>query len=994
MMKSLLTICFISIFLSGFAQSETHDFITYDTLVNLGGLQWNIRISRPRNLFVAGNADTISRPCIFMMPGQGEQGNNNASNLIAWGPHANYNPVTGGTGWDGGFTLGNGKHYPMLITISFINNVTPYPSWLYQITDSLIHWFHPRAKSLLYTGLSQGAFTWGGMIEYEATLGDQAGMKIMTALMPFEGTPTPPSQEIPARPMPCSTAWCDTSYYITWLNVYHGRYFYFEGSGSDNSRDGWHYAAAMNHVVPGSAYFSYENVGGGAHCCWDTMYSLHQTNWSCVTPLGPFNAPSQAGTNQMGNYRVGQSTLQWLYTQGDTTLLGGGASPPTVNGGTNQTIHVPVTSVTLSGSATAINPATSITSYSWSQVSGPNTGTFSSTTVTSPTFSNLILGTYVLKLTATDNNGNIGTGFVDITLAPHVPIMYHWNTSTANLVFSKSTYPLFYTGDTIYVGGYLGGGGYPSIQIDTLGIMNMPGYGYIKFTDSAKIKIDTGSITLANSLDTSNFVYVIGMNMSFNVNPTWTTYQTHGHSHFITFDSCIFRNSSGFFLTAPGSSTVANFSNTANDTVNCFYHWEFKRCKWDTVGSTTFGGIQCLIIGAMLPNQMWVRLRIDSNVFNYLPNPTTGGGAVNLQNCFMCEVDHNTFSNLGVVPTPGSHAAVVGVRQSLVYFHDNTFGDANWGNAIRSIGMGTVPVLAPLFATWDPHYDGVGRVYGNTDKRTRKYPFFETQRDDPDSAIAGLSYYKGRRSPHFTNNTGYRLAMGIVNEYYNPSMIDGLSITGFLDTIECHNTVLCGPTDTLATLCTAQGCNRLITYSGSAPLYDTSGNSFFQTMVYATSGFADSILFRPLTSGPLYHAGVPSPAYRTLDLAGTAVPSIAPSIGSMEPGGTSAPTVSAGANQRIGSTATLITGSCTANGGAFMVSATWSILSIPPGAPAPAQTSGGTANVPTLMLSNLVPGTYTMQLLGTDSNGNSSSSTMAVTVVPNRVGLHVRVLFK
>src|SRR6478609_6520494 len=97
------------------AQSETHDFITYDTLINgpaaqgLAGITWRLRISRPAGMFGNG-PDSQSRPLIMFSPGVGQMGTNYSTLQFA-GPHYWLN-----NGWDGGIALPDGKHYPILIT--------------------------------------------------------------------------------------------------------------------------------------------------------------------------------------------------------------------------------------------------------------------------------------------------------------------------------------------------------------------------------------------------------------------------------------------------------------------------------------------------------------------------------------------------------------------------------------------------------------------------------------------------------------------------------------------------------------------------------------------------------------------------------------------------------------------------------------------------------------------------------------------------------------
>ncbi|HOZ68266.1 MAG TPA: PKD domain-containing protein [Chitinophagaceae bacterium] len=77
--------------------------------------------------------------------------------------------------------------------------------------------------------------------------------------------------------------------------------------------------------------------------------------------------------------------------------------PPVVNAGVDKTITLPVNNVTLSGSATDADG--SIAVYAWTRTSGPSTPTLSGANTSSLSASNLVAGTYLFRLTATDNNG-------------------------------------------------------------------------------------------------------------------------------------------------------------------------------------------------------------------------------------------------------------------------------------------------------------------------------------------------------------------------------------------------------------------------------------------------------------------------------------------------------------------------------------------------------------------------------------------------------------
>jgi hypothetical protein len=296
------------------AQGESHNFLpAYDTTLSFPQVGnpfgapdvWVLRISRP--------IDTLSRPAIITMNGQGELGSVSAATagLLSYGPFywlAN--------GWDGSVQLANGNHFPILITCGYTNNLYPTAPSYYTLLSYLIKNYHIKTNSLYLGGLSQGTFTAGALIEYEQTAGAETGMKIIKAMALFEGTPDP-------LPAPYSTWSRGDAAFGVWAQKYGGRFFTLEGSGLDNDRNSYIQANAMNAVVPGSAYFSYENINGGNHSGWATMYSPFNTNWTCVGTLGPNNSPSQVGVNTMGTYRAPSSVFQWMLRQGDTTLVGG-----------------------------------------------------------------------------------------------------------------------------------------------------------------------------------------------------------------------------------------------------------------------------------------------------------------------------------------------------------------------------------------------------------------------------------------------------------------------------------------------------------------------------------------------------------------------------------------------------------------------------------------------------------------------------------------------
>ncbi|HEX9511993.1 MAG TPA: T9SS type A sorting domain-containing protein [Puia sp.] len=396
---------------SSFSQSETNNPVTYDTTISEkangeGPFTWNVRITRQKN-------DASARPAIITMPGSGEVGTNTAY-LTTYGPH--YWLLNG---WDGGVKLGNGTHYPIIITVQ-----QPYanmrPWHLKAVLETLLNVFPIKKGSVHVGGLSQGSYEWGELIGFAAYSGDQTAMSEIKSWVNLEGVG--PGDNFLGFDPPYPTA------YATWASKYGGRLFGLEGT--QDSRNIWQISQAMNAAKANSAYFSYENIGGGGHCCWNSMYDPSVTNWSCVAPVKNANiVPSTNPASTMGSYSVNPSTgtniFQWMLRQGDTAMAAGsvgttppptsGIPPPTITIGGAQTIALPTSSVTLTSSATA-GTGTTIHSCNWTQVSGPNTAKITTPAAWNTTVTGLVAGAYVFQMTVTDNSSNTSIAKVNVTV--------------------------------------------------------------------------------------------------------------------------------------------------------------------------------------------------------------------------------------------------------------------------------------------------------------------------------------------------------------------------------------------------------------------------------------------------------------------------------------------------------------------------------------------------------------------------------------------------
>ncbi|QSQ13115.1 discoidin domain-containing protein [Myxococcus landrumensis] len=89
--------------------------------------------------------------------------------------------------------------------------------------------------------------------------------------------------------------------------------------------------------------------------------------------------------------------------------------PPVVNAGPDRALTLPVTSVSLAGSATDADGV--VSSLLWTQVSGP-VATLASTTTATLSVAGLSVGTSVFRLTATDDAGAASFDDVSVTVAP------------------------------------------------------------------------------------------------------------------------------------------------------------------------------------------------------------------------------------------------------------------------------------------------------------------------------------------------------------------------------------------------------------------------------------------------------------------------------------------------------------------------------------------------------------------------------------------------
>ena len=88
--------------------------------------------------------------------------------------------------------------------------------------------------------------------------------------------------------------------------------------------------------------------------------------------------------------------------------------PPVANAGPDQTITLPVNSITLSGSGSDVDGT--VVGYSWTKISGPSSYNIVNANSPGTNVTGLVQGVYQFVLTVTDNNGASGTDTIQVTV--------------------------------------------------------------------------------------------------------------------------------------------------------------------------------------------------------------------------------------------------------------------------------------------------------------------------------------------------------------------------------------------------------------------------------------------------------------------------------------------------------------------------------------------------------------------------------------------------
>ena len=435
------------------------------TLTQING--WNAYVHLPANY----SSTSTSYPTIIFFPGLGEVGTNAAA-LISNGPGAYI-----AQGWNGNVVV-NGNTVEFIVISIQPPSAYPGETSINDKIQKIKSLYRVDNNKLYLTGLSHGGWcsntfvtgdAYGGPYNYASQI---AAVVEVQGVVPDDNAPYPNlfdnfansggrllgfEQKMDNRGMPTrinrmnatkanSGIYVQTNFggggHCCWNQFYGGQgvqpgNFMLDGVNQNlyqwlarQSRGG---AAAppppANQAPTANAgadktitlpTTSVALTGSGA----DADGTIASYQWAKVSGTGGTIVSATSASTNITGLTQGSYTFQLKVTDnaGATatdnviiTVNAAANAAPTVNAGAAQTITLPASTVTLTGSG-ADSDGT-IASYQWSKISGTG-GTITNVNNATTTVTGLTQGSYTYQLKVTDNGGATATGNVIITVNP------------------------------------------------------------------------------------------------------------------------------------------------------------------------------------------------------------------------------------------------------------------------------------------------------------------------------------------------------------------------------------------------------------------------------------------------------------------------------------------------------------------------------------------------------------------------------------------------
>ncbi len=180
-----------------------------------------------------------------------------------------------------------------------------------------------------------------------------------------------------------SNRWYDLVWHVKW------------SGGSDGIIDVW---------IDGELYFSYR----GPTATTGRYFKLGMNRWSMTNDWVIY----------YDNLKVGRDVD--YNTVAPPTSAVPANQPPVARAGNDISLTLPTVIATLDASGSS-DPDGSITSYSWSRISGPAGSSLLSPLGVTTLLTGLLEGSYSFKLTVTDNNGATASDTVNVNVLPLIP---------------------------------------------------------------------------------------------------------------------------------------------------------------------------------------------------------------------------------------------------------------------------------------------------------------------------------------------------------------------------------------------------------------------------------------------------------------------------------------------------------------------------------------------------------------------------------------------
>jgi len=160
------------------------------------------------------------------------------------------------------------------------------------------------------------------------------------------------------------------------------------------------------------------NIKDTLCCSYASFQWVQESGPAGATIVSPTSKSTMVNGLKNGTYRFRVLTTD-VHNGMDTAsvqiVCNLNGNPPTVSAGSNQSITLPTSSATLSGTASA-NDGSGIASYVWTEVSGPSTANIGSASLASTAVSGLAQGVYIFELTANDGLGIAASATVQVTV--------------------------------------------------------------------------------------------------------------------------------------------------------------------------------------------------------------------------------------------------------------------------------------------------------------------------------------------------------------------------------------------------------------------------------------------------------------------------------------------------------------------------------------------------------------------------------------------------